>query len=76
MRDHNKEGQNIYDWPRCGMMFKQSDSVKRHKTIHTGDKPYMCDICKKRFSRLYNLNVHRKRHGTEVSFIQKRGGAE
>ena len=33
-----------------------------HKRTHTGDKPYECDVCNKRFSRSSVLTVHKRTH--------------
>ena len=38
------------------------DELTRHMRKHSGDKPYKCDSCEKRFSRSDHLQLHAKRH--------------
>ena len=60
--------------PACGRLFKRLEHLKRHVRTHTQERPYICQICGKKFSRSDNLaqyvsisrikliNRHRKTH--------------
>lgn len=46
----------------CNRAFTISSALKVHKMVHTGEKPFQCEICKRRFITSYLLTEHNKRH--------------
>ncbi|MCP9256845.1 hypothetical protein DINM_000066, partial [Dirofilaria immitis] len=43
----------------CSKEFNKISILKRHRRIHTGQKPFECDICSKGFTERDNLKIHR-----------------
>ena len=54
--------------PGCGMRFAHSDEVPRHARVHSGERPYRCQLCARHFARSDHLVVHVHRHRGEKPF--------
>lgn len=42
----------------CGKTFRRNDCLIRHKRVHSGNKPFECEICHKKFAYKQNRNIH------------------
>ncbi|KAL0272773.1 UNVERIFIED_CONTAM: hypothetical protein PYX00_005620 [Menopon gallinae] len=47
----------------CGAKIKWKKNLLAHMRIHTGEKPYVCKICKKDFACHGSLRTHMSKHG-------------
>ncbi|XP_007441811.1 zinc finger and BTB domain-containing protein 41-like, partial [Python bivittatus] len=57
--------------PKCDKTFDRPGKFESHARVHTGEKPFECDICQQRYSTKSNLTVHRKKHNNEMEFHKK-----
>ncbi|OCT57662.1 hypothetical protein XELAEV_18003226mg [Xenopus laevis] len=48
----------LHKCPFCPYTAKQKGILKRHIRSHTGERPYPCDVCGKRFTRQEHLRSH------------------
>ena len=42
----------------CAKSFFTRQEMEAHVRTHTGDKPFICNLCKKGFSRSHHLKRH------------------
>lgn len=78
-RKHQQtHGEKHYICPHenCGKKFLDNSKLRRHLLVHTGEKPFMCDICGKKFSLDFNLKTHLRTHTGEKPYICSYPGCE
>ena len=54
-----------HDCKQCGKCFSRAGDLRRHETVHTGEKSYECKECGKCFSESGNLRKHERAHTGE-----------
>ncbi|CAL8108589.1 unnamed protein product [Calicophoron daubneyi] len=47
---------------QCNYMTNNGGTMEHHKRAHSGEKPFVCDVCNKRFAQKANMKTHRNRH--------------
>ncbi|KAH3682478.1 hypothetical protein WICPIJ_006571 [Wickerhamomyces pijperi] len=61
-RKRTKSGRTFQclGFPGCNMTFTRSEHLARHIRKHTGERPFQCPYCSRKFSRLDNLRQHKQ----------------
>lgn len=67
---HLTRGRSEYQccWKGCSRKFTQRQKLVRHLKVHSGYKPYKCQVCSKCFSSEDTLTQHMRIHSGEKPF--------
>jgi uncharacterized Zn-finger protein len=49
----------------CNKALSQQSSLVTHTSIHSGERPYVCDVCNKSFMKKSDLITHKRIHSGE-----------
>ena len=64
-------GQYACPLASCSKVFKTSSRVRRHLLIHTGDKPYVCNLCGYQCNQSTHLKIHlQNQHNLKHEHLQ------
>ena len=56
--------------PVCGLLINSKrNNFRQHLKIHTGVKPFVCDICSRSFRKKAHMEEHRRIHTGEKPFV-------
>ncbi|CAG5129361.1 unnamed protein product [Candidula unifasciata] len=65
---HGVSNKPIHSCSYCGLVLSSANALVEHKRIHTGDRPFACHICNKRFTQKAHLNIHKRIHTGEKPY--------
>lgn len=54
---------------QCGKAFRKKVDLTRHEVVHSGIRPYQCNLCDKRFQRKTHLYCHQRVHDEEGPYF-------
>ncbi|XP_072297299.1 zinc finger and BTB domain-containing protein 41 [Eucyclogobius newberryi] len=57
--------------PKCDKVFDRAAKYESHTRVHTGEKPFQCEICLQCYSTKSNLTVHKKKHNDDTFSSKK-----
>lgn len=58
----------------CGKVYKSSAILKKHKLIHSSERPFKCEICGASFKQSVTLSLHSRVHSSVGKYCCNRCG--
>ena len=58
-RKHGGEDMKKFSCTKCGKWFHSLQQLNRHSLVHSGERPFNCDICKTSYARADHLKSHK-----------------
>ncbi len=58
----------IHECSICKKVLKSKQTLKAHKLLHTGDKPFRCEDCGQRFVQSHSLQYHKNKVHSKDQF--------
>lgn len=56
-------------WSGCGKIFNRFYNLRSHYRIHSGERPFSCDVCDASFARNHDLKRHARTHSEIRAFV-------
>lgn len=48
--------------PQCSKLFASQPNLREHLNLHTGKRPFLCQVCSRRFRQASQLSLHKREH--------------